>query len=116
MTISSNVPQDIYDRLTLENFKEIEKYVNATMTATTFSEDKTKKLNREIVTAELIYYWMITLNIPFECEKWHIKRLLTLIRVCEVKNSPPKKRSMRDIMSQNAALNAARRQKLNTKG
>ena len=116
MTISPNVPDDVYGRLTLDNFKEIEKYVNATMTATTFRDDKTKKSNREIVTSELIYYWMIALNIPFECEKWHIKRLLTLIRVCEVKNGTTKKRSKRDIMSRNAALNAARRQQLNTKG
>ena len=116
MTVSSNVSNDIYNRLTLENFREISDYINAPMTATTFSDDKTKKPNREIVTAELIYYWMISLNIPFECEKWHIKRLLTLIRVCEIKNNPPKKRSRREIMSRNAALNAARRQQLNTKG
>ena len=116
MTVSSNVSNDVYNRLTLENFREISDYINAPMTATTFSDDKTKKPNREIVTAELIYYWMVSLNIPFECEKWHIKRLLTLIRVCEIKNNPPKKRSRREIMSRNASLNAARRQQLNTKG
>ena len=116
MTISSKVSNDVYNRLTLENFREISDYINAPMTATTFSDDKTKKTNREIVTAELIYYWMVSLNIPFECEKWHIKRLLTLIRVCEIKNNPPKKRSRREIMSRNAALNAARRKQFNTKG
>lgn len=116
MTISSNVTNDVYGRLTLENLRAISDYINAPMTATTFSDDKTKKPNREIVTSELIYYWMVTLNIPFECEKWHIKRLLTLIRVCEIKNNPPKKRSRREIMSRNAALNAARKQQLNTKG
>lgn len=116
MTISSNVSNDVYNRLTLENLRVISDYINAPMTATTFYDDKTKKPNREIVTSELIYYWMVTLNIPFECEKWHIKRLLTLIRVCEIKNNPPKKRSRREIMSRNAALNAARRQQLNTKG
>ena len=116
MTISSNVTNDVYGRLTLENLRAISDYINAPMTATTFSDDKTKKHNREIVTSELIYYWMVTLNIPFECEKWHIKRLLTLIRVCEIKNNPPKKRSRREIMSRNAALNAARKQQLNTKG
>ena len=116
MTVSSNVSNDVYKSLTLENFREISDYINAPMTATTFSDDKTKKTNREIVTAELIYYWMVSLNIPFECEKWHIKRLLTLIRVCEIKNNPPKKRSRREIMSRNAALNAARKKQLNTKG
>lgn len=116
MTITQNVKDEVYDHLTQSNLEEINKYIDAPMTATTFSEDKNGKRNREIVTAELIYYWMISLQIPFECQKWHINRLLTLIRVCNIKNQPPKKMSKRDIISRNAALNAARRQQLNTKG
>jgi hypothetical protein len=116
MTLTPNVDPEIYNRLTSENIEQIKNYIMDPMTATTFSDVKTGKPNREIVTSELIYYWMITLHIPVEFEKWHINRLLTLIRVCEIKNTPPKKRSAREIMNRNAALNEARRKKLNTKG
>lgn len=116
MTLNKNVDPDVYQHLTTSNINQIEKYIAAPMTATYFSEDKKAKHSREVVTSELIYYWMIALNIPFECQKWHLNRLLTLIRVCNVKNQPPKKMSKREIMSRNAALNAARRQQLNTKG
>lgn len=116
MTITQNVDPQVYNCLTAENFKQINDYIQAPMTATTFSEDKNGKGGKEIVTAELIYYWMISLNIPSRFEKWHLNRLLTLIRVCNIKNEPPKKRSKRDIMSRNAALNAARKKQLNTRG
>lgn len=116
MTITQNVNPDVYSHLTVENFREIDRYINAPMTATTFSEDKNGKHSREIITAELIYYWMIALNIPFECQKWHLNRLLTLVRVCNIKNAPPKKRSKRDTARRYAEMNAARKQQLNTKG
>ena len=116
MTLTQNVNPEVYEHLTNENIKQINDYIGAPMTATYFSEDKRGKSNREIITSELIYYWMIAANIPFECQKWHLNRLLTLIRVCGIKNEPPKKRSKREIMSRNAALNAARRQQLNSKG
>lgn len=116
MTITQNVDSEVYNYLTYDNIDQVNRYIEAPMTATYFSEDKNSKSSREQVTAELIYYWMIALNIPFECRKWHLNRLLTLIRVCNVKNQPPKKRSRNEIMSRNAALNAARRKKFNTKG
>lgn len=117
MTITPNVNPDIYNRLSNENINQINKYIEAPMTATYFNDNKNGKGgSRETVTAELIYYWMIALNIPFECQKWHLNRLLALIRVCNMKNTPPKKMSKGEIMSRNAALNAARRKQLNTKG
>lgn len=116
MTITQNVDPEVYKNMTNRNIEEVNKYIEAPMTATWFSEDRSGKTNRETITSELIYYWMISLNIPFECQKWHLNRLLTLIRVCNVKNQPPKKMSKRDIMSRNAALNAARRKQFNSRG
>ena len=116
MTLTQNVPPDTYSHLTQENMDEVSKYIAAPMTATWFSEDNKKGRNKEITTSELIYYWMIALNIPMECQKWHLNRLLTLVRVCNIKNAPPKKMSKRATASKYAALNAARRQQYNSKG
>ena len=85
------------------------------MTATTFSDTR-QTPNREIITSEVIYYWMVAFNIPFECQKWHLNRLLTLIRVCNIKSNPPKKMGRNEILQRNKALNEARKKKLNTKG
>lgn len=117
MTITQNVDPKVYRCLTDENYEDIKNYIDDPMTATTFPEDKSSKgTNREIITAELIYYWMIAQNIPPEYREWHLKQLLTLIQVCTVKNTPPKKRSKKELASQYAAMNAARRKKLNSKG
>ncbi len=116
MTITQNVDQTVYSRLNKENIDQINNYIQAPMTATTFYNDTQKGRGKETITSELIYYWMISLNIPMECQKWHLNRLLTLIRVCNIKNTPPKKRSRKDIINQYAALNAARKKQLNTNG
>lgn len=117
MTITPNVKPEVYNGITNEHMRLINDYISAPMTATCFSEKEQKgRLNNEIVTSELVYYWMIALNIPFECQKWHLNRLLTLIRVCNIKNQPPKKMSKSAVKSRNAALNAKRRQQLNSKG
>ena len=115
MTMTEGVSPDVYTRLTQQNIEQVRDYIADPMTATTFKKEQGKR-NNEVITAELIYYWMIALNIPFECQKWHLNRLLTLIRVCNIKNTPPKKMSKRSLMQRNAALNAARRKQLNTTG
>ena len=116
MTLNKNVDEEVYHRLSRDNVKEINKYIEAPMTATTFSKNQNSRSSSEIVTSELIYYWMIALTIPVDFDKWHLNRLLTLIRVCNIKNQPPKKMSKRDVMSRNASLNAARRAKMNSTG
>jgi len=115
MTITQNVDSNVYQYLTVENLTQVRNYIEEPMTATKISnEDKT--MNREIITSEIIYYWMIALHIPFECRKWHLNRLLMLINVCNLKNMPPKKMSKNRILSSNAALNAARKKALHSKG
>lgn len=110
MTITQNVDPNIYYALNGQNVRAIKDYIDDPMTATTFREVGGKS-NNEIITAELIYYWMVALQIPFECQKWHLNKLLTLIRVCNIKNQPDKKMDPKQVMKQNAALNAARRKK-----
>lgn len=118
MTITQNVNPEVYDNLTTENMDEISKYINHPMSATWFTNTAQTGAgsSKEIITSEIIYHWMITYTIPFECQKWHLNRLLTLIRVCEKKNAPNKKMSKSEIMSNNRRLNAERRAKSNSKG
>lgn len=115
MTLNSNVDPNVYKYIPQDVFKQIIEYIEDPMTATTFSK-KEESGPRKIITSEIIYYWMIALNIPFECQKWHLNRLLTLVRVCSEKNTPPKKMSTREIMARNQALNAQRRAHLHSRG
>lgn len=115
MTITQNVDPNVYNFLTNENVDMVSKYIEAPMTATWFS-DGDNKPSREIITSELIYYWMIALGIPMDCQKWHLNRLLTLIKICNVKAQDPKKMSKSSIMNHNKALNQARRAKSGSKG
>lgn len=116
MTLTQNVDPNVYKSLSNENIDKINKYINDPHTATTVRENPNAPKSREIITSELIYYWMIALQIPFECQKWHLNRLLMLIKVCNIKNAPPQKMTQRQLISRNAALNAARRKQLNSRG
>lgn len=115
MIITPDPPKGILDNLSEQNIHEINEHINRKMTATWFSEERIDP-NREVITAEIIYYWMISLNIPFECQDWHLNRLLTLIRVCGHKNAPKKELSQTELAARNRALNAKRRAELNTRG
>lgn len=128
MTITQNVPDEVYDLLDAEELKKINDYILDPMTATWFNENNVGngsnlsagKRSTEQVTSELIYYWMESYGIPPQFEKWHLNRLLTLIRIHSIKerekNGKGTKMSKRDILAQNRALNAARRQRLGSKG
>lgn len=111
MTVTQNVDPKVYNLLTDKNIDEINAYIDAPMTATTFSQQK-GPINKSVITAEIIYYWMVTFNIPFECQKWHLNRLITLINVCSIKSQTPKKMSPKERRN----LNAARRKASNTRG
>ena len=115
MTITQTVKDEVYENLSASDITVINDYISQPMTATTFNE-LNNGTSKEIITSELIYYWMISLNIPMECQRWHINRLLTLIRVCNIKNGPAKKMNKKEIASKYASLNAARRQQLKSKG
>lgn len=118
---SSSVDDEVFNALSEENLKAINEYISNQMTATRITSNRQgpKRYGPQDnhgLTSEVIYYLMIQYGIPFDCQKWHINRLLTLLRVCEIKEAPAKKMSMREVMAQNRAINEARKAKYHTRG
>lgn len=116
MTITQNVDPQVYFELPRTSMQEVTAYMKAPMTATVITDVTKASKSKDILTAEVLYYYMVALNIPFECQKWHLNKLITLIRVCNVKNSPEKKMTRQELHAQNRDLNAKRRAEMNTKG
>lgn len=116
MTLTPNISPEVYQNLSEGNIKEINGYIDAKMTATWFHDPPGAPASRDVITAELIYYWMITFQIPIECENWHLNRLFTLIRICNIKQAKPKKMSRTEMAVRNRELNAQRREQLGTRG
>lgn len=116
MTLTPDVPPEVFQKLSQENIDEINRYVEKKMTATWFREVPNGPKAREVITAELIYYWMIQFQIPWEAQYWHVNRLFTLIRVLNEKQAKPKKMTKSDIIARNRQLNEQRKAQLNTKG
>jgi hypothetical protein len=115
MTLTPDVPPEVYTKLSAENVRDIQAYITSKMTATKFYGGDDEK-SKEIITAEVIYYWMIAMSIPIECQHWHLNRLLTLIQVCSRKNAPEKQLSPAEIARRNRELNAQRKKELGTTG
>jgi len=122
MTITQNVKPEAYAGLTKGNLEAISNYIQDSRTATWFGKPRVppKPQKKETVTSELIYYWMVSLEIPFECQKWHLNRLLTLVKVCNAKaklaNTKQPKGNKKKVLAKNSEMNAARRKSLGTSG
>ena len=117
MTITQNVDPKVYQCLSADTLKQIDEYIRDPMSATTFTDRvKNRPPSREVITSELIYYWMFSLGISIECQKWHLNRLLTLINIASIKNAPDQKMSKREAAEYQRQMNRARRAKLGTKG
>lgn len=116
MCLTPGVTPDIFKRIPKEEFIKINEYIEAKMTATWFKDNSNQRRSREIITSEIIYNWMLSMNVPLECEHWHLNRLFTLLRVVNEKNKPQKKMSKSEIASRNRELNAQRRAMHGTPG
>lgn len=116
MCLTPEIPPEVFQKLSDKDFSDITDYIDAKMTATWFSDVTTPSTNSEAITSELIYYWLIAFNIPFEVETWHLNRLFTLIKVCNIKNAKPKKMSFAEVAARNRELNAKRRAESGSRG
>jgi hypothetical protein len=116
MVMTSEIPPEVFQELSEANFTAINDYLNANMTATYFQDNPITPNSREVITSELIYYWMTVFNIPFECEHWHLNRLFTLIRICNIKQEKPKKQNRAQIAARNRELNEQRKKQHGTTG
>lgn len=116
MVLNEDVPDNILSRLTIEHVELVGNYINDRHSATTFRENSSGRKNNEVITSELVYYWLIEFQIPFQCESWNFSRLMTLIQICGIKRTKPKKMSRAEVAAQQRALNEKRRQELGTRG
>lgn len=116
MLLTENVPDATLNRLSKSNVKAITDYINDKQSATWFRDDPNQRPSREVITSELIYYWLVQFNIPFEVENWHLNRTMTLIKIAGIKQTKPKKMSKAQQMEEYRSLNAKRREALGSSG
>ena len=116
MIVTPNLDPDVLYKCSQKNIDEIQRYIDSNQSATTFGSMPERRGPGEVITSELIYFWMVSFNIPFDCQYWHLNRLFSLIRICNIKNSKQKKMSRSEIIQRNRELNAKRKAELNTSG
>lgn len=116
MVMTPNLDPDVLYHLSKENIAQIQEYIDSSESATTFGRMPERRGPGEVITSELIYFWMVSFQIPFECETWHLNRLFSLIRICNIKNTKQKPMSRNELAQRNAAINAERRKQLGTSG
>lgn len=116
MLLTEDVPDSFLNRLSEQHIQEITDYINSKQSATWFNDRPDQKPSSEIVTSELIYYWLVQFNIPFEVETWHLNRLMTLVKICGIKQTKPKPMTKAEQLEYYARLNAERRARMGTSG
>lgn len=116
MIVSANFPEDVLDRFSQDDIDAVTAYIESPESATTFGKMPETRGRGETITSELIYYWLVAFNIPFECETWHLNRLFSLIKICNLKTQKPKKTGRLERAAMYHKLNQERRAKLGTSG
>lgn len=116
MMLDADIDSNLVRRFSQKTIDQIQEYIDSSQSATTFGNMPARNGPGEVITSELIYYWIVSYNIPFEVERWHLNRLFSLIRICNLKNSKPKRMSRNEIAQRNRELNAQRRAELGTSG
>ena len=116
MCLTQGIDPKVFLALDQRSAKAIGDYIADPMTATTIKH-RDNRPSREIITNEIIYYWMADLGIPFDpCQKWHFNHLMTLIQVAFAKQQPEKKMSRKEMLAERKMLNSQRRAKYHTHG
>lgn len=116
MVVTPNADVSAIERCSQPQLNVLQAYIDSAESATTFGEMPGRTGPGEVITSELIYYWLVAFTIPFECQSWHLNRLFSLIRICNIKNAKPTKMSKNEVAQRNRDLNARRKAELNTSG
>lgn len=109
MTISRNPDPLVYRCITAREVEAIMAYINDPHTATWFGNEKSGGNDKRPLTTELIYHLMFAFGVSKECEKWHLNRLMTQLRVEYEESKPSKKKTPAEIAERHRMLNAKRR-------